>query len=235
MQQRFFEDLTNYWRQTQQRLWTSPPDFGAPAYWSRMWGQSPWTATNWPGMNAPSRTLPTDWAVRSADQIKRTLAPEPYLQASRYGTRTIHNCLDLQKQVWDFWFGLIQSGAKTSVLSPPKTNAVKRKPRAAKRTRSRAPVKSQPETRATKKPAVRAKAATASVQLELDAKDDLKRIAGIGPGLEKKLKKEGIVSYRQIADMSPVDIQHLEATIIKFPGRILRDNWIGQAKALCEH
>lgn len=235
MQQRFFEDFTNYWRQTQQRLWAPSPDFGVPTSWSRLWGQSAWSNTDWTGWNPPYRTLPTDWAVRSAEQVKQTLAPEPYLKASRYGTRTVHACLDLQKQIWDYWFGLVLRGAKTSPSLPPKTKATKRKPKATKRARSQAPEKTRSETRAVKKPAVRAKAATASVQLELGANDDLKKITGIGPGLEKKLKNEGIVSYQQIAELSPLDIQHLEATIIKFPGRILRDNWIGQAKTLCEH
>ncbi len=235
MQQRFFEDFTNYWRQAQQRWLPSSPDFGVPNYWSRLWGQNAWTNTDWTGLNPTYRTLPTDWATRSADQIKQTLAPGPYLQASRYGTQTVHACLDLQKQIWDYWFGLAVRGAKTSPSSPLNTKATKRKPKAAKRARGEARAQTQSEAQAVKKPAVRAKAATASVQLELDSNDDLKKIAGIGPGLEKKLKDEGIVSYRQIAELSPLDIQHLEATIIKFPGRILRDNWIGQAKTLCEH
>lgn len=231
MQQRYFEDLTNYWRQSQQRLWASSPVFGGPALWSRLCGQNPWTNSDWTGMHASYRTMPTDWAVRSADHIKQTLTPEPYLRASRYGTQTIHTCLDLQKQVWDYWFGLIQRGNGKSTSPPSKTKAAKRTRRTTGPSRSQTPAKTQ----ATKKPAVRAKAATASVQLELGANDDLKRITGIGPGLEKKLKQEGIVSYRQIAQLSPADIQRLEATIIKFPGRILRDNWIGQAKTLCEH
>jgi predicted flap endonuclease-1-like 5' DNA nuclease len=235
VQPRFFEDFNNYWRQTQQRWWTSSPDLGVPAYWSRLWGQNAWTNTDWTGLNAPHRTLPTDWAVRSAEQIKQTLSPAPYLQASRYGTRTAHTCLDLQKQIWDYWFGLVRSGADISASLPAKTKATKRKPTAATRKRSQPAAKIQAKTRAPKKPAVRGQAATASVQLELGANDDLKRIAGIGPGLEKRLKDKGIVSYRQIAELSPMDIQHLEATIIKFQGRILRDNWIGQAKALCQH
>lgn len=235
MQPAMFENFTNYWRQTQQRWWASSPDFGVPAYWSRLWAQSASTNPDWSGWNARLRSGPTEWAVRSADQFKQTLTPEPYLQASRYGTRTIHSCLDLQKQIWDYWFGLVSRGAKPSASRPSETKSMKRKPRAAKQTSRQASAQTQSRTRAAKKPALRSKAATASVQLELGTHDDLKRIAGIGPGLEKKLKDEGIVSYRQIAELSPLDIEHLEATIIKFPGRILRDNWIGQAKALCEH
>ncbi len=235
MQQPYFENFTNYWRQAQQHWWASSPDFGGPASWSRLWGQNAWSNSDWTGMSAPYRTMPADWASRSADQLKRTLAPEPYLQASRYGTRAVHTCLDLQKQVWDYWFGFFSRGDKPAVSLPPKTKATERKPQTAKSARSQTSAKQQPQTQTVKKPAVRAKATATSVQLELRTNDDLKKIAGIGPGLEKKLKGEGIVSYRQLAELSPREIQHLEATIIKFPGRVLRDNWIGQAKALCKH
>ena len=61
--------------------------------------------------------------------------------------------------------------------------------------------------------------------------DDLKLISGIGPALEKKLRKQGIASYRQLAALSSQDIARIEATI-KAAGRIGRENWIGQAKTL---
>jgi predicted flap endonuclease-1-like 5' DNA nuclease len=61
--------------------------------------------------------------------------------------------------------------------------------------------------------------------------DDLKLISGIGPALEKKLRKQGISSYRQLAALNDMDIARIEASI-KFAGRIRRDNWIGQAKTL---
>ncbi|MCB1917120.1 MAG: hypothetical protein KDG52_15560 [Rhodocyclaceae bacterium] len=63
-------------------------------------------------------------------------------------------------------------------------------------------------------------------------KDDLKQISGIGPGLEKKLNAEGIVSFRQIAGLTEDDIARLEQTVIKFPGRIERDGWVEQARKL---
>jgi len=61
--------------------------------------------------------------------------------------------------------------------------------------------------------------------------DDLKLISGIGTALEKKLRKQGIASYRQLAALSDQDIARIEATI-KAAGRIGRENWIGQAKTL---
>lgn len=63
-------------------------------------------------------------------------------------------------------------------------------------------------------------------------KDDLTVIAGIGPALQKKLNEQGIYSYAQIAGLSAQEIDRLEETIIKFPGRIKRDDWVGQAKKL---
>ena len=62
--------------------------------------------------------------------------------------------------------------------------------------------------------------------------DDLKQIAGIGPGLEKKLKDSGITTIQHIAELSDKDITHLEEEIIKFSGRINRDKWVEQAKKL---
>ena len=62
--------------------------------------------------------------------------------------------------------------------------------------------------------------------------DDLKLISGIGPGLEKKLRDAGITSYLQIAALTPAEIAELEATVVKFTGRISRDDWIGQAQQL---
>ncbi|HRD67201.1 MAG TPA: phasin family protein [Candidatus Competibacter sp.] len=62
--------------------------------------------------------------------------------------------------------------------------------------------------------------------------DDLKLIVGIGPVLESKLNAAGICSYRQLAALTDSDIDHLESEVIHFGGRIRREDWIGQAKAL---
>lgn len=64
--------------------------------------------------------------------------------------------------------------------------------------------------------------------------DDLKMISGVGPGLEKKLQDAGIKSYAQIAALTDDDIAELEAHVVKFAGRIKRDDWIGQAQQLMD-
>ena len=62
--------------------------------------------------------------------------------------------------------------------------------------------------------------------------DDLKMISGVGPGLEKRLQDVGLVSYAQIAALTDAEITELETNVLKFAGRIKRDDWIGQATQL---
>lgn len=64
--------------------------------------------------------------------------------------------------------------------------------------------------------------------------DDLKRIKGVGPKLEKLLNGLGITSYAQIAAWDEADIDRIDAQLGTFEGRIRRDNWIEQAKLLAD-
>lgn len=63
-------------------------------------------------------------------------------------------------------------------------------------------------------------------------KDDLKQIHGIGPFIEEKLNSLGINSFSQISKLQDKDIDVLNDLIQFFPGRIQRDKWVEQAKAL---
>ena len=63
--------------------------------------------------------------------------------------------------------------------------------------------------------------------------DDLKQIDGVGPVLEKKLNEYGIYHFWQIVAFSPEDIAKIDEDL-NFKGRIDRDDWIKQAKALQE-
>lgn len=64
--------------------------------------------------------------------------------------------------------------------------------------------------------------------------DDLKDIVGVGPFLERKLHSLGIYTFRQIANFSKEDVRQVNEIVEFFPGRIERDNWVGQAKAFYE-
>ncbi len=63
------------------------------------------------------------------------------------------------------------------------------------------------------------------------AQDDLKKISGVGPVLEKKLNALGITTYAQIVAFSAEDIARVDE-VLNFKGRIERDNWVEQAKEL---
>lgn len=65
-----------------------------------------------------------------------------------------------------------------------------------------------------------------------DEADDLKIIHGIGPFLEKKLHAIGIYTFRQVANFTKEDVDRVNDIIEFFPGRIERDNWVGQSAEL---
>lgn len=64
-----------------------------------------------------------------------------------------------------------------------------------------------------------------------DGVDDLTRIKGIGPVLRDKLQGLGIRTYRQIADLTAADTARLDDSL-NLRGRIEREDWIAQARAL---
>lgn len=61
--------------------------------------------------------------------------------------------------------------------------------------------------------------------------DDLKKINGIGPAYEKKLNAAGVNSYAQLSKLDSNSIEVLE-TMMKWPGRVERDEWVTQATEL---
>ena len=63
------------------------------------------------------------------------------------------------------------------------------------------------------------------------APDDLKKISGIGPGIEKTLHELGIYHFRQIAQLTPDHVAWIDHHL-RFRGRIQREDWIGQARRL---
>ncbi len=81
-------------------------------------------------------------------------------------------------------------------------------------------VPAEPVAKPAAKPASRARKA-----------DDLKQISGIGPKIEQVLNSKGILSFAVIAGWSDEDAARIDAEL-GFDGRIARDGWVGQAKAL---
>lgn len=67
-----------------------------------------------------------------------------------------------------------------------------------------------------------------------DEADDLKAIVGVGPFLERKLHAVGIYTFRQMANFNQEDINLVNDMIEFFPGRIERENWVGQSIELAK-
>jgi small subunit ribosomal protein S2 len=63
------------------------------------------------------------------------------------------------------------------------------------------------------------------------APDDLVKLSGVGPQLEKKLNDAGIYHYWQLAAMTPEDVKTIDRDL-KLNGRIDRDGWVNQARGL---
>ena len=61
--------------------------------------------------------------------------------------------------------------------------------------------------------------------------DDLKKLSGVGPALEKKLHAAGVTSLAQIAAWTDADVAEMDEKL-SFKGRIEREGWIDQAKEL---
>ncbi|MBB3713216.1 NADH-quinone oxidoreductase subunit E [Limimaricola variabilis] len=62
--------------------------------------------------------------------------------------------------------------------------------------------------------------------------DDLKQLRGVGPRLEEQLNRLGVWHLRQIASWSEGEAAWVDDHLEGFKGRILRDDWIGQAREL---
>ena len=92
--------------------------------------------------------------------------------------------------------------------------------------------KAAPKKAAPKKDAApKAKEEKAAPAAEAAAADDLKKLSGVGPALEKKLLAAGVTSFAQIAGWNEEDIAAFNEKL-SFKGRIEREGWVDQAKAL---
>ena len=63
--------------------------------------------------------------------------------------------------------------------------------------------------------------------------DDLKKLSGVGPALEKKLLANGVTTFAQIAAWGEADIAEFDEKL-SFKGRIEREGWVAQAAELAK-
>lgn len=95
-----------------------------------------------------------------------------------------------------------------------------------------APKKAAPKKAEAKAEAPKAAPKKAAAKADAGA-DDLKKLSGIGPALEKKLHEAGVTSFAQIAAWNADDIAEFDEKL-SFKGRIEREGWVEQAKELAK-
>ena len=62
--------------------------------------------------------------------------------------------------------------------------------------------------------------------------DDLTRLKGVGPKLAAHLNDKGITTFAQIAGWSAEEVATYDETLDGIKGKVSRDDWVAQAKAL---
>ena len=79
---------------------------------------------------------------------------------------------------------------------------------------------------------IRAAIGTQIPKATAEERDDLIQIQGIGPHIIENLNELGIYTFEQISQLDDELIEPLTNAISFFPGRIERDDWVGQADRL---
>lgn len=150
------------------------------------------------------------------------------------------------------WMGLAQAPiAAMGAMTGEAGNASAAKSAPGKQTRTKVTVQvaatpkveSAPKAAAAKASAPKTPVAAKATKVDdrpdgLDAPrsgkaDDLKKISGVGPKLETVLNDLGIYHFDQIAAWKAAEIRWVDE-YLRFKGRIKRDGWIAQAKALAK-
>lgn len=64
------------------------------------------------------------------------------------------------------------------------------------------------------------------------AADDLQALKGVGPAMERELRRHGIHRYEDLAELDDDGIRRLEERLGSHGARLRRDDWVGQAAEL---
>lgn len=129
---------------------------------------------------------------------------------------------------------ILTGGAKPSgKKAPAKKAAPKAEPKAETKAAPKAPSKAAAKAAPAAAAATAAVAAGAMFAAPEGEPDDLKKISGVGPVLEKKLHELGITKFAQVAAFTPEQIAEVDDRL-SFKGRIERDKWLEQAAELAK-
>ena len=236
------EDILKTWTDAQKRLWESlcsavplQPPPGVEA-WRETYLKN---LASWEAAVRRSLEQEAAWVEEWVQRVAREKgAPEVMASWVRQMEEVLQRWIQTQNQWWNEYFAVLRRGgfappapaeplattdtAETMASEPP---AVAEPPVTVEPPRVAPAPPSPPEPAPVAETPVAQPAAPSP-----ESPDDLKLINGIGPALEKKLNACGVASFRDLATLSDADIQRIEA-VIKFAGRIRREDWIGQAKA----
>jgi predicted flap endonuclease-1-like 5' DNA nuclease len=70
------------------------------------------------------------------------------------------------------------------------------------------------------------------VSLSANGADNLRQLKGVGPKLATLLTELNVTRFDQIAQWTDADIARIDPQLGTFKGRIVRDNWVEQARFL---
>ncbi len=190
-------------------------------------------------------------AERKAAEADKVAAPEVKTEAPVEITRTEPPAPKASAKVKAAKPAVPKAKAK----APAKAAATKvEKPKLTPKAKAAAPkAKAVPEAAVTPKPKVKAASkaeaapkaeATPKVAAKVEAAapapkpkrtsgkaDDLKKIDGVGPKVEQVLKGRGISRFQDLAAMDEKALAALDKEL-GLDGRVLRDDWAGQARRL---
>ncbi|WP_417493051.1 NADH-quinone oxidoreductase subunit NuoE [Maricaulis sp.] len=129
--------------------------------------------------------------------------------------------------------GSAKPAAPAAKPEPAAKPAPAPKPAAATKPVSKTKPKPAPKVKAEPAAATSGGKAPKTLKKAKGQPDDLKRLSGVGPKLEQTLNELGFFHFAQIAQWGPEEIAWVDSRL-KFKGRIEREGWVAQAKALAE-
>ncbi len=122
--------------------------------------------------------------------------------------------------------GVMAAVSGAGMVATPAAKPTAKKAAPKKEAKAEAPKAEKPKA---EKPKAEKKAAPA----KSEGADDLKKLSGVGPALEKKLHEAGVTTFAQIAAWTDADVAAMDEKL-SFKGRIEREGWIDQAKELAK-
>jgi predicted flap endonuclease-1-like 5' DNA nuclease len=213
-------DVFGAWDEAQKRLWESLSNVlpaPAPTQGMALWRESYLNnLATWESAVKKVLDTETAWLAQFADRMEGVQGlPEPMSGLSQQMEEVMRRWAQAQTQLWEECFEMLRKAGVEAPEAPALHGGTPESaPPAGTVPAPSGPIEPEP------------------VQFPEFEEDDLKAIIGIGPALEKKLRGGGVVSYRQLADLSENEIERIESEVIRSRGRIGRDNWVQQAREL---